>query len=493
MKSYMVTALAISALIFGGCNSNDDLDNEIMSLTEKYGLTGDPAADRNITSVSDPKAQLGMKLFYSKHLGLDMDSACASCHHPFLGGSDALSLPIGVEAVDPDRVGPGRLHKESGHFYDGGPTVPRNTPSTFNVALFDRTQFWDARIESITPVKGANGSVGRMLVPGSSDFDRVLWTTAQAANLPAAQANFPVTSSPEMRGFGHPSLTTKDEVRDYLVDRLGGFNGNGDLNDSARQAWLQAFREGFSDPTADAATLITRSNIFNAIAEFERSQLFVDNPWNRYLKGDKNAISEEAKRGAYLFFSSYEDGGANCVQCHKGDFFTDEKLYVMAVPQIGRGKNHDASTEDYGRENVTLDESDRYKFRTPTLLNVEVTGPWGHDGAFVTLEAMVRHMLKPETALEYDEKSLFQHGILAQCKDTKENTRRALQRLEANRKSGISPHRSVDFSDEQVRELVAFLKSLTDPCVKDRECLKKWVPDYNSSESRALDLLHAKL
>ncbi len=491
MHRSVIAGIAVSLLIFSGCNDNE-IDNEITALTEKYNLTGDPAAGRSVPSIDDPKAQLGMKLFYSKHLGLDMDAACASCHHPFLGGSDGLSLPIGVEAVDPDLIGPGRLHKSTGHAYDGGPTVPRNTPSTFNVALFDRTQFWDARIESINPVKGANGSIGEILVPGSSDYARILWTNSEVSNLPAAQANFPVTSGPEMRGFGHPSLTTKDDVRDYLVERLAGLNGNTELNATVRQTWLEAFREGFSDPAGDAATLITRKNIYDAIAEYERSQLFVESPWKRYLKGDRSALSDEAKRGAYLFFSSYEDGGANCVQCHKGDFFTDEKLYVMAVPQIGLGKNHDGTTEDYGRENVSLDSADRYKFRVPSLLNVEVTGPWGHDGAFVTLEAIVRHMLKPETAADFDETTLFQQGILVQCQDTEENTAHALEQLKENRKSGISPHRSVDFSDEQVSELVAFLKSLTDPCVKDRGCLEKWIPDYNTTESKTLDLLEAK-
>ena len=491
MVRVFMGSLALSVLIFTGCNDSTDIDSEISTLVQKYELTGDPLAGRDIPSVTDAKVKLGMKLFYSKHLSLGMDAACASCHHPFLGGGDGLSLPIGVEAVDPELVGPGRLHKSTGHYYDGGPTVPRNTPSTFNVALFDRTQFWDARIESINPVKGANGSLGALLVPDSSDFDRTLWDSNVVANLPAAQANFPVTSGPEMRGFDYGSLQTKDDVRNYLVDRLRGLNG--DLNATAISAWLEAFRDGFSAPGADASTLITRENIFNAIGEFERSQVFVDNPWNRYLKGDKNAISDKAKRGAYLFFSSYEDGGANCVQCHKGDFFTDEKLYVMAVPQIGRGKNGDNTTEDYGRENVTLNEEDRYKFRVPSLLNVEVTGPWGHDGAFVTLEGIVRHMLKPETALQFDENSLFQQGILVQCKDTKTNTERALQRLQENRRVGVSPHRSVNFSDEQVDELVAFLKTLTDPCVKDRECLKKWLPDYDSNESKALDLLEAKL
>ncbi len=68
-----------------------------------------------------------------------------------------------------------------------------------------------------------------------------------------------------------------------------------------------------------------------------------------------------------------------------------------------------------------------------------------------------------------------------------------MEQLRQNRKSGVSPHRSVNFSDEQVAQLVEFLKTLTAPCVKDRECLEKWIPDYESNESRLLDLLEAKL
>ena len=181
MKVISLGSGLLCLLLLGGCgistsNSNDDggsggsttsvLDQQLRQLIQGHGLTGDPSQGRNIPSINSPKAQLGMKLFYSKALSLNFDSACVSCHHPLLGGGDNLSLPIGTEAVDPDLLGPGRRHKNTGvSTYDGGPTVPRNAPTTFNAALADVGQFWDNRIESITGAPGKNGSVGGMLIP----------------------------------------------------------------------------------------------------------------------------------------------------------------------------------------------------------------------------------------------------------------------------------------------------------------------------------------
>jgi len=61
-------------------------------------LTGDPTTNRSLPQITDNKAQLGMKLFYTKSLGGDKDSACVTCHHPMLGGGDNISLSIGSEA-----------------------------------------------------------------------------------------------------------------------------------------------------------------------------------------------------------------------------------------------------------------------------------------------------------------------------------------------------------------------------------------------------------
>ena len=505
MKTIRYSLVLLSLLLLGGCgtgsNSNDNgggaasaSDGQLRQLIQERGLTGDPSLGRSIPPISSPKAQLGMKLFYSKALSLNFDSACVSCHHPYLGGGDNLSLPIGTEAADPDLLGPGRRHVNTGmSTYDGGPTVPRNAPTTFNVALADVAQFWDNRIESLTGIPGKNGSVGGMLIPGATDYDRIAVGEEFAANLPSAQANFPIVSGEEMRAFGHAELYDKNSVRFYLADRLSGANGNQDLSQDAHSTWLAAFRKGLGQPNGSTDVLITSKNIGDSIGEYERSQLFINNPWRAYVQGNNGTISEQAKQGAILFYGSYEEGGANCVQCHSGDYFTDEAVHVMAVPQIGRGKNHDGTTEDYGRANITLTSADNYKFRTISLLNVAKTGPWGHDGAFTNLRNMVRHMAKPETVADYvPEQHLVQAGIAVQCGDEASNTAHTLNQLQVNRQKGISPHRSVDLAEEQIDQIVAFLETLTDPCVLDIGCLTPWVSNPASPDFGLLQQLNAR-
>ena len=82
------------------CTTPVDLDGMLRPILAAQGLTGDPTTGRNLPDISDPLAQLGKKLFFSKSLSGDLDVACASCHHPALGGADGLSLPVGVGAVD---------------------------------------------------------------------------------------------------------------------------------------------------------------------------------------------------------------------------------------------------------------------------------------------------------------------------------------------------------------------------------------------------------
>ena len=495
MKPIISGTALLALLLLGGCGNNKHYsiagkttatDKKLNVLIQEQRLTGDPSTGRDIPSIDDPQAQLGMKLFYSKALSLGYDSACVSCHHPLLGGGDDLSLPIGTEAVDPDLLGPGRMQKVTGHGYDGGPTVPRNAPSTFNAALFDVSQFWDNRVESLSGKEGANGG-NDIIMPGTTDYDRI---ASPVRYLPSTQALFPIISGAEMRGYGYDDLDDKDKVRDYLANRLSG--ANDDLTQEQQKAWLEAFRKGYNQPDGDKS-LITTDNIAESIGEFERSQLFINNPWKAYVNGDETAISEKAKKGAILFYTSYEEGGANCVQCHSGDFFSDEALHVMAVPQIGLGKNFDGSTEDYGRANISQKDEDKYKFRTMSLLNVSATGPWGHDGAFTSLKNMVKHMAKPETDINYKpEDHLTQEGIEVQCDDVTINTEHALEQLKINRQKGISPHQSVDLTDEQIDQIVAFLETLTDPCVEDKTCLSKWISDPASPDFEILQQLKAK-
>ena len=160
-------SIPLIPLILTACavDEEDTSPLRVRSVATVLGLTGDPTTDRILPDINDPKAQLGKKLFFTKGLGGDEDTACVSCHHPVLRGGDGLSLPIGVGAIEPDLLGPGRLHPS------GGPTVPRNAPTTFNTGLIDQTMFLDGRVESIGKTVGLNGNDGLGIVTPDSVTD----------------------------------------------------------------------------------------------------------------------------------------------------------------------------------------------------------------------------------------------------------------------------------------------------------------------------------
>lgn len=479
------SALMLTVSLFlAGCNDNssntdtpDDtisLDAEIRDIITTQELTGDPSTDRELPSIEDPQAQLGMKLFYTKSLGGDLDSACVSCHHPMLGGGDDLALPVGVDSEQPDLLGPGRLHSVTGeHYYSGAATVPRNSPTIFNIALWDDYMFHDGRVESLGKTPKMNGNDGLGIrtpdVPfGTSD-------SSAGLNLVAAQARFPVTSDEEMKNYTNFENTTNAEVRENLAQRLGNYGdplgGMLPMNE-----WLAEFKVGFEDPDGTAEELITYDNIAQAIGEYERSQVFVETPWKDYVQGDDTAISDTAKRGAKLFFTTQENGGANCSSCHSGDFFTDEEFHVIGMVQLGRGKGDgDDGTEDFGRYRETHNEDEKYAFRTPSLLNATATGPWGHAGASPTLAHAIRTHLNPQKAL--DEYDFSQLDPAIHATDSVMYTQQAIDKLMLNRAAGIPSIENIALTDTEVAELVAFIETLTDPCVEDRECMSPWIID----------------
>jgi cytochrome c peroxidase len=161
------------------------------------------------------------------------------------------------------------------------------------------------------------------------------------------------------------------------------------------------------------------------------------------------------------------------------------------MPQIGRGKGDgDTGSDDFGRNRVTGTDSDKYAFRTPSLLNVTETGPWGHDGAFTTLEAAVRYHLDPQTAFDGYDVNQLEASIVSsgQTADMQTNTQNALDTLASNRTKGIVSIQNVELTDEQVADLMAFLSTLTDPCVTDRACLDPWIPDTGDTGPDGLQL-----
>lgn len=459
-------------LALGACSNDkkevDKVDEELKQLLVEYNVLAKPEEGIEIPAIDSPVAQLGMQLFYSKALSGNKDTACVTCHHPLLGGGDRLALPIGVDAKEHDFLGPGRLHSESGFHHDGGPTVPRNAPTTFNLALYKKAIFHDGRLEMLpdTTIRSPDSAFNT--------------TDVNAINLAQSQAMFPVTSPEEMRGQVLEG-DTNTAIRTHLVNRL--------VSQEIGNSWLEEFQTAFNS-NADAQTLITMANISMAIGEYERSQLFVDNAWRRYVQGDDNAISASAKAGAITFYKPVSEGGAGCASCHSGDFFTDESYHAIAIPQLGRGKGDgEFGDDDFGRMRETKLADDKYAFRTPTLLNVEVTLPYGHSGAYADLESVVRHHLNPQQAVEnYDFTSLdLQQGMqVTNAKFNSENSVEFLTQLQASNKSLL---KNVDLSDEQVEQVVEFLKTLTDPCVKDDQCLSPWIPSDDSANPDSLRLV----
>lgn len=485
----LLAALA-GGLAACGSDSNNKSDNitgadeQLRSLISQQQLTGDPAKGRVLPSITDTKAILGMELFFSLSLGGDLDSACVSCHHPALGGGDDLSLPIGVGADSPHLLGPGRTHDNGKRL----PTVPRNAPTTFNIALWDKTLFWDGRVESLGKTPKQNGGDGLGIRTPDSAINEA--DIHAGANLTAAQARFPVTSAAEMRGHSY-AIGDNDTLRARLQSRLQNTGDSVgeiivDPDGDSLNNWVQAF-EAVYEPTTPAEDIITFDRVADAIAAYENSQVFVNTPWKNYVEGNADALSDAEKRGAILFFSSVEAGGAGCVACHSGDFFTDESFHVIALPQIGEGKGDGPNgTDDFGRMRETSELSDQYAFRTPTLLNVEHTGPYGHAGAHESLVAVIKHHLQPAQGVDDFFASggacsaMQQLSAVQTCEsisgnDAEINTRLALAKLEMNQQAGQSALVNVTLTEGQVNDLESFMLALTDPCIEDSDCIGQWI------------------
>jgi len=215
-------------------------------------------------------------------------------------------------------------------------------------------------------------------------------------------------------------------------------------------------------------------------------------------------------RGPYSFFGNRNEGGADCAGCHQGPTLASDRHHLVAYPQMGPGKGNDSgsnTSNDFGRENINHNEEDRYHFRAPTLLNIAVTAPYGHTGAYQTLKEVVAHYNNPAQAIN----RLFsaQDGVALaddnapfcqlpqvqalmlknnqRCQDlypdAHENSMAVANHLQQARDGEVqasSPLRGRrNLSPVQIAQLVSFMQALTDPCVVDRECLSPWIVEEN--------------
>lgn len=316
---------------------------------------------------------LGQKLFFDARLSGDGTVSCASCHDPARAFTDGRPQSVGI----------------------GGKVGQRNAPTVLN-ALYNKTQFWDGRVNTLEQ-----------------------------------QAALPITNPFEMGAAS-------------LADAVGKIADDKDY----QTAFMQAFGRGVND-----------QDLLRALATYERTLTSFDSPFDHFIAGEQNAISDSAKRGWELFNTK-----ARCNLCHAlseterdTTLFTDNDFHNIGIGIIhhrvvplarqaerelaqGRleGIDQAAIASDMsvlGRFLLTHKDDDVASFKTPGLRNVMVTAPYFHDGSQETLWDVVDHYNKGD-------------GLNNPWIDT-----------------DIQP---LALTEPEIDDLVAFLASLTSPQYKEQ-------------------------
>jgi len=413
----------------------------------------DAVTDADFRNPDAKKVELGRLLMFDKILSGNENISCGTCHHALTDTGDGLSLPVGEGGVG--------LGKSRNTQY-GEPThvperVPRNAPPVFNLGAHEfKVLFHDGRVSvNMDPVFSNNSNCE---TPAGDDLPDGL------DNVLACQAMFPVTSGTEMAGQdGENPIGTAAAAGNLagpggVWEQLAGRLQNSD--------YVSLFVAAFDDIT-DAAD-ITYVHAANAIAAFEGANWRADNsPFDRYLRGDKKAMTKNAVEGMKLFYGGDSNGQA-CADCHSGKFQTDHDFHAIAMPQIGAGRGSDSDPndgiddhEDFGREQVTGDADHILKFRTPTLRNVALTAPYGHAGAYNTLRAVVEHHINTDYAINnYDQSQ----AVLPP--DADHSPLDFLVMDDPDLVEYIEIHSELDpftYTPEEVDLILEFLHALTDP------------------------------
>jgi cytochrome c peroxidase len=416
-------------------------DQQLETVLAQLGFTGriESTLEQRIGRHIDRQlADLGRLLFFDTVSGLNNDNNCSGCHSPTSGFGDTQSIAIGIDnngIVGADRA---------------GPRNQRRTPTVANTAFYPNLM-WNSRFASLSndPFDNSAG----FLFPPPEDL-----TLSYLPHLLVAQAFIPPTERVEVAGFSFPGDSF--DIRNEVLKRI---------NNVAE--YRRRFGKLFSS-VRDGGQ-ITFEMFGLAIAEFEFTLVFADAPLDRFARGQRNALTDDQKRGALLFF-----GKARCVDCHQvsapsNEMFSDFAPHVIGVPQIAPAAGNvtfdgASQNEDFGLEQVTGDSNDRYKFRTSPIRNVALQPAFFHNGAFTRLEDVVRHHLDvSKSARNY---SLASAGVAPDLKAPMGPIEPVLERVDPILATPIQ------LTDEEFSQLVDFVRNgLLDQRAKP-ENLRKLIP-----------------
>lgn len=320
------------------------------------------------------------------------------------------------------------------------PVVPSDNPMTAEKVALGRRLFYDKRLSENGTLACASCHLQKL------GFASGVATHAGAHGEPGLRAPMPLANVAYLPSYtwANPQLTTLE--KQMLIPMFGdqpvelGMGGQEKAlfaRLSGDPCYARLFRAAF--PEAKGA--ITLSTVTKAIASFERTLLSFDSPYDRSLHGDKTALSPAAQRGEALFFGEKLE----CSHCHNGLNLTDNiRAANMPFPETGFHNtglyNEDGKgaypTGDHGLRTMTGNADDEGKFRTESLRNVALTGPYMHDGSIATLhDVLAAHYSKGGRS------ATGPHG---------ENPLRD---------QFIEPF---DISEAEIADVIAFLNALTD-------------------------------
>lgn len=408
--------------------------------------------DFHANGVHDPKkVELGRALFFDKIMSGNKNISCATCHSPLLSSGDGLSLGVGQRGK---YLGPMRITETP----EGKITsrIGRNAPPLFNLGAKEFIRLnWQGRHE--------------IRADGTMNLPSNRFTPAGLDNLLAGQALFPLLNTHEMLGSGNeneimtaiPADAPRTAERfpyswEALMDRL-----------RAVPEYVDMFKAAFGD--VDSPEAMNIAHYANAVSAFQATAFRADNsPFDRYLRGDTEALSGAQLRGLDVFYNK-----ANCATCHSGKFQTDHNFYAIAMPQFGPGVRSGTvqQQEDVGRREMTINDADKFKFRTPTLRNIALTAPYGHSGAYRTLEGVIRHHLDPVNSfLNWDRTQ-----VVMPSRSDLDSKDFFIMDDAASRERIIAANQLAPstLTDEEIKDLIEFLHALTDVASLD---LNGWIP-----------------
>jgi cytochrome c peroxidase len=315
--------ILITFLLINCADQEQSLDDRIRLLKlETLPEVTHPA--NNPTSAD--KVKLGKLLFFDPILSGEKDITCYTCHDSHRGYSEPLDLSIGPggKGFGANRV-PGT----------GRPRAIRNSSTIVNSAF--------------TGLANASQQLDVLIAPQT-------WAIIRRSL--EAQTFGALGNNTHMRGVPTP-MYEAGAAPDSLAKRLKSI-----------AEYVTLFDRAFP-PTGNASS-VTRDNLGKAVAAFERSIISNNSPYDQYVKGNQNALTEQQKRGLLLYH-----GKANCSNCHSGPMFSDYNLYNLGIKD-----NPLISTLDLGSNSERI-------FRTPSLRNVALTSPYMHNGTISTLRQVI--------------------------------------------------------------------------------------------------------